>query len=160
MDEIIINAIIISIIACCYMGFSLFINRKIGKRKETMKIQAKMNEINKQLRQAMKDKNEAKIKEAEAKQKEILPLMTQTMFNSLKPMIIIIPVYAIIIWIITIIIPVFSIDLGFGIPMFHPSNIYGTRGFFVLMTFIIGLPAGLIVSHFEKKQMLKEQQND
>ncbi len=151
------DIIILIVIAFFYMCFSLFINRKIGKRKETMIIQHKMNLINKELRQAMKDKNDVRIKEAEAKQKEIMPLMTKVMFNSFKPMIVIIPIYMALIWGITSIIPVFSIDLGFGIPMFHPGVVYGTRGFFVLMTIIIGLPLGFIISSIEKKQMLKEQ---
>ncbi|MCC7552835.1 DUF106 domain-containing protein [Candidatus Micrarchaeota archaeon] len=160
MDELIINALIIVVIAVFYSCFSLFINRKIGKRKETMEIQAKMNTINKELRQAIKEKNDSKIKELEKQQREIMPLMTKVMFNSLKPMIVILPAFFIIIWLVTSIVPSFSIDLGFGIPMFHPGTVYGTRGFFVLVTVIIGIPLGMIVNHFDKKSMANENQNN
>ena len=105
----------------------------------------------------MKERNEAKIKELEAKQKEMMPLMTKVMFNSFKPMIVILPTYIILFWLINMIIPSFAIELGFGIPIFHPRTIYGTRGFFVLITLIIGFPLGLVVSHIEKKNLIKEQ---
>lgn len=157
MDELTMNAIIIIIIAICYACFSLFINRKIGKRKETMKIQAEMNEINKELRKAIKEKNDAKMKELEIKQREMMPLMTKIMINSFKPMIVIIPIFMAIIWIIQIIVPSFAINLGFGIPIFHPEPIYGTRGFFVLITFIVGFPLGLIINHIDKKKMVNNK---
>ncbi len=159
MDEITMNIIIILAIALCYACFSLVINRKLGKRKETMKIQAQMNAVNKGLRQAIKEKNESKIKELEKQQRELMPLMTKVMFNSLKPMIVILPVFFIVMWFIEMIIPVFAINLGFGVPFFHPGPVYGTRGFFILVAFIIGVPLNLIVNHIDKKNMMKEKEN-
>jgi uncharacterized membrane protein (DUF106 family) len=79
--------ITILVIALLYLGLSLTMQRKLVNTKHVRELRLKMNEINKELREMMK--NKAPQETIMAKNKEMMPIAAEQMRSSLKPMLII-----------------------------------------------------------------------
>ena len=85
------TVIIIIAIGIAYVAFSTFAQRKVGNPKKMRELQQRMNALSKELNQLVK--SNATKEEIAKKQSELMPLMSENMKTSIKPMLVILPVF-------------------------------------------------------------------
>ena len=126
---------------------SYAVNKTLGKRDEVRAKQKRFNDHMKEMQDAMKRNDEAKLKELQSREKEMNDAMMQTMFLPFRAFIVIIPLYYII-WnyVLPALFPNYSITLPFSLPggidfwnasAWRPT--FGARGFFIWSTVVAGM---------------------
>jgi uncharacterized membrane protein (DUF106 family) len=166
MDDSTIAFFVITFTAVIYSSIALHINKTIGNRKRVKEIQAEMNRISGMLRKTDYD-NEAARKQAEAEQEKIPKLMTESMVLQFKPLLIILPIFAILSYFVRTTFSNFVIKLSFAIPTFpyywlllrfdlstFPNwrDQFGTFGWLLLSVLFSGLITQLVVDQIEKRR--------
>jgi uncharacterized membrane protein (DUF106 family) len=166
MDDPTVAFFIITLSAVIYSTVALHINKTIGNRKRVKEIQKEMNSISAKLKK-MDYENDAGRKEAEEEQGRIPKLMSESMVLQFKPLLIILPVFAILTYVIRTSFPYFAIKLGFSIPTFpyywlllrfnmdtFPNwrNEFGTFGWLLLCVVFSGLIIQIVVEQVEKRR--------
>ncbi len=89
--------------AVAYTLISIFAQRKLTNPKRMREIQYKAKMMQKEMNEMMK--NKASQEELMAKQKEFMPLMGEQMKNSMKPMLVILPLLLIVYYVIMPVLP-------------------------------------------------------
>jgi uncharacterized membrane protein (DUF106 family) len=114
-------------------------------RKRLLEIQNQINQYNKEYTQAIKERNEEKIKELEEKMKEMPKLMWEMLSINLKSTLLILPVIIIVPYALKNIFPNFTITLPTKIPVvkfnnfsFEMRNVFGSYGWFWISFLICG----------------------
>jgi uncharacterized membrane protein (DUF106 family) len=166
MDDPVISFFIISICAVIYSAVSLHINRTVGNRKRVKQIQQEMNAISAKLRK-VDYSTDAGRKEADEEQARIPQLMSESMVLQFKPLLIILPIFAVLTYAVRTAFPSFLINLGFSIPTFpyywlllrfnfdtFPNwrNQFGTFGWLLLCVLFSGIVTQIVVDQFEKRR--------
>lgn len=139
-------AIIMAIMGIAYAIGVTTLQRKIVNPKRMREVQLKSQVLQKEMNKLVKEK--ASQEQILAKQRELLPLMNESIKNSLKPLIIIFPVFILI--------------YDYGIPKlpFVTSSPGGAQWIFFVSALVSGLVAGIIVYFIDKKAMKLQQQKD
>jgi len=139
MDEPTVAFFAITLTALVYTAFSIHITGVIGNRKRVKEIQEEMNRISAKLREI--DYNtEAGRKEAEEEQRKIPALMNESMMLQFKPLLITLPLFLIMSYIVRTLFPNFVIKLAFALPIFIQNldrfpnwrDEFGPLGWFIL----------------------------
>jgi len=165
MEDSTVAFFIITATAMIYSALSLYITRTLGNRKRVKEIQEEMNRISAGLKKV--DSTEARRKEAEKEQAKIPGLMTESMILQFKPLVVILPIFAVISYLVKTFFPYFQIKLGFSVPTFpyywmllrfnldsFPNwrDEFGTFGWFILCLVFSGIFIQLITDAFEKRR--------
>ncbi len=134
--------IIIIVIAVAYAMLAVIIQRKLSNAKRLREIQAEISKVTKEMNKMMKDK----VPEAQivAKQKEMMPLLGESMKSSMKPMFVILPMFLIVYYVLVPMIP-------FGAPA-TPKSI---QQFFFIVVFISGIVSAIVLMIYDKQQTKK-----
>lgn len=166
MDDPTIAFFIITISAVIYSAVSLHINKTIGNRKRVKEIQNEMNQISAKLKK-IDYESDAGRKEADEEQSRIPKLMSESMMLQFKPLLIILPIFAILTYFIRTSFPYFAVKLGFSIPTFpyywlllrfnfdtFPNwrDEFGTFGWLLLCVLFSGLVIQIVVEQVEKRR--------
>jgi len=154
------------IIAAIGIGTSFLISllmEKYGNRKRIKEIQGEINKVNKDMMEATKRKDEAKLAKLEKEADKLPALMKESMILNFKGMAIALPLIIIAPWIVINAFPGFIITLPFNLPVpFRSANIidwrstFGPNGWFWI-TFIF-LGGALQIVHSQVKNMKKDKQ--
>ncbi len=164
-----VTFVIITVTAVVYSALSLYVTRFLGNRKRVKEIQEEMNRISAMLRKV--DYNdEAGRKDAEKEQEKIPKLMSESMILQFKPLIVLLPIFAILSYFVRESFPYFAIKLGFSIPTFpyywlllrfnfdtFPNwrDEFGTFGWLLLCVVFSGLIIQVVVDQMEKRKRSK-----
>lgn len=135
------------VFALVFAFFSYFLNKTLGKRDEVRATQKKFNDHMKEMQEALKRNDEAKIKELQKRDKELNEAMMKTMFLPFRSLIVVLPVYFVL-WnyVLPALFPNYVITLPFSLPgrmdfwsadAWRPT--FGARGFFIWSTVFAGL---------------------
>jgi len=150
--------------AVAYAFLAYFLNKKIGRRDEVKELQKKVNEYQKELKDAYSRKDEAKIKELNAREKEMMDSMKQMTLLPLRTMVIILPLWFVIFYfILPTLFPNYILsNMPFSLPssiaFWQPwKNWLGARGLFIYATVFAGLFVELVFARIEKKIFQKQQ---
>lgn len=136
--------VIIAILSIIYAIVSVAIQRKLSNAKRLRDIQAHISMVTKEMNQMIKDKvPDAQIS---AKQKEIMPLLSESMRSSLKPMFVILPMFLIVYYVL---IPM--------LPFSAPSTPKSIQSFFFICVFVAGIVAAVTLMVYDKKMTKKEE---
>jgi uncharacterized membrane protein (DUF106 family) len=166
MDDPTVAFFVITISAVIYSAVSLHINKTVGNRKRVREIQEEMNRISAKLRKVGYD-TEAGRKDADEEQSKIPKLMSESMMLQFKPLLVILPIFAILTYAIRAAFPYFAVKLGFSIPTF-PSywlllrfnletfpnwrDEFGTFGWMLLSVVFSGIIIQIVVDQIEKRR--------
>lgn len=136
--------LIIVAIAFVYTIIIVALQRKLSNAKRLRDIQAHISVVTKEMNKMMKDK----VPEAQilAKQKEVMPLLKESMMLSMRSMVVILPMYVIMLYVI---IP--HISLGTS------ATTSSIRNFFIIVVIALGLVAAIIMMVYDKSQVKKEE---
>lgn len=166
MDDPTIAFFIVTVSAVIYSAVSLYINRTVGNRKRVKEIQAEMNRISAKLRK-IDYSSDAGRKEADEEQAKIPKLMSESMILQFKPLVVILPIFAVLTYLVRTSFPYFQIELGFSIPTFpyywlllrfnfdtFPNwrNEFGTFGWLLLCVLFSGIIIQTVVDQMEKRR--------
>jgi uncharacterized membrane protein (DUF106 family) len=169
MEDPIVAFFVITASAVIYSAISLHINKTIGNRRRVKEIQEEMNRISAKLKKVGYE-SEAGRKEAEIEQERIPKLMSESMMLQFKPLIVILPIFAVLTYLVRTTFPYFSIKLGFSIPTFpyywlllrfnldsFPNwrNEFGTFGWLLLCVVISGILIQVITDRIEHTRRRK-----
>lgn len=135
---------IIVVIAVAYALFAVVIQRKLSNAKRLREIQAQISKTTKEMNLMMKNKvPEAQIM---AKQKEMMPLLSESMKSSMKPMFVILPLFLLVYYVLIPMIP-------FGAPA-TPKSI---QSFFFTVVFVVGIATALVMMVYDRQQTKKAE---
>ncbi len=130
------------------------IDRILGVRKETNALQKEVNAWNKEYLDAVKAKDDAKVKKLAENEKEMMSKMTKMMFLPFKSALFAIPLYILFHWLLT---SNLQKDLTFTLPFPVPNfnivtwdNIVGVTGLFILALIFFGLIINLLIPKLEE----------
>lgn len=134
-----------------YVLLSVFIQRKLSNMKKVYEIQNVIKTKTDRLSELAKLENASK-EELNALQKEIMSLMPEAMKHQMKPILVLLPLFVIIYYML---LP-FLFSASAANMKFTSFNLtYQTLFFYT--TFVLGLIASLTISVYDKKKMKKEQ---
>ena len=148
----------ITLCSAVYVLFSQTVTRKFGNPDRVKQIQAEIADTNKRYSDALKTKDESKIKKAEADQGRIFTLMTESMKYQFIPLIVILPVLFVFAPILRGQFPLFEITLPISLPVLTGGfslqwrSLFGAYGWFIVCAMFTGLLSYAIVEIFVKKK--------
>jgi uncharacterized membrane protein (DUF106 family) len=169
MEDSTIAFFVITVTALIYSAISLYVTRFLGNRKRVKEIQEEMNRISAMLKKA-DYATDAGRKEAEKEQGRIPKLMSESMMLQFKPLLVLLPIFAVISYLVRTFFPYFAIKLGFSIPTFpyywlllrfnfdaFPNwrDEFGTFGWLLLCVVFSGILIQIIVDRMEKMRRSK-----
>ncbi|VVB65440.1 Uncharacterised protein [Candidatus Gugararchaeum adminiculabundum] len=150
----------VTLVAILYAIFSHFITLKLGNRQRVKEIQARVNQITKEVQEASKRGDS---KTAEKLQGEMSPLLMESMKHQFKPLLVIFPLLFILPGMLRSYFPFYSIKLGFALPVFIQNfdrfpnwrDFFGPVGWFWVFVLFFSLFLQLVFSmkdRFAKKK--------
>ena len=159
MEDPTVAFFVITVTALLYSAMSLHISKTIGNRRRVKEIQDEMNRISAKLRKLDLNSESGK-KEAEAEQGKIPELMSESMMLQFKPLVIMIPIFLLLSYIVKNVFPTFTIKLAFALPIFIQNldrfpnwrDEFGPLGWFVLCLLFSGLLMQFIIDKTTKKK--------
>ncbi|HQT44904.1 MAG TPA: EMC3/TMCO1 family protein, partial [Candidatus Micrarchaeota archaeon] len=77
---------VVTLVAVVYAVISFVIQRKVGNYARIKEIQKLSNDVSKELSEASKSKDQARIDAAMKKQGDVMPLMSEMMMLQMKPL--------------------------------------------------------------------------
>lgn len=129
--------IAIVLIAIAYAIVNITVQRKISNAKRMRQINAQMTKLSKELNDMIKNKaNQAEI---EAKQKEMMPMLKESMMSSFKPMFVILPMFALVYYVL---IPMLPFSVG---------HVKGVQELFFITVFIVGFVLAMVLLVRDRK---------
>jgi uncharacterized membrane protein (DUF106 family) len=139
-------AIIMVVLGLAYAMGVTILQRKITNPKRMREVQMKSKILQKEMNDLVKSKASQEL--ILAKQKEMLPLINESMVSAIKPLIIIFPLFILI--------------YDYGIPKlpFIASSPGGGQWVFFVSALVSGLVAGIVVYFIDKRAMKIQQQKD
>ncbi len=132
--------IIIIVMAIAYTIISIAVQRLLTNPKRMRQIQAKVQLLQKEMNEMMK--NKAPNEQLMQKQKEFMPLMGEQMKSSMKPMLVILPLLMLTYYVI---IP--------NMPMISSSYIASSKTLFFIVVFAVGMVAAIVIMVYDRKKM-------
>ena len=140
----------LAVIAIAYALFSVAVQRhpKIGKRQRMYEIQAQMKQASDEMNAMAK--NGASKEDMMAKQKEMMPLLSESMKLQLKPMLVVFPVLIILYYFL---LPM-SFPKGLTIDLLSFKLSY--QYFFIIVSFVVAFPLSMIFMAMDKKRYGKK----
>ena len=136
--------LIVAVIAIVYALAAVVIQRKLSNAKRLREIQAQISKTTKEMNLMVK----AKAPEAQimAKQKEMMPLLGESMRSSMKPMFVILPMFLIMYYIL---IP--------KLPLGADATPKSIQSFFFIVVFVVGIITAIIMMIYDKQQTKKAE---
>lgn len=129
--------IAIVLIAVAYAIVNITVQRKISNAKRMRQINAQMTKLSKELNDMIKNKaNQADI---EAKQKEMMPMLKESMMSSFKPMFVILPMFALVYYVLIPMLP------------FSAGHVKGVQELFFITVFIVGFVLAMVLLVRDRK---------
>lgn len=138
--------VVIFLTSLAYVLFSLLVRRRLTNMEKMKAIQEKMKEHNKLLADAIKRKDEKKMKMLEAEQAKIMPEMMKSTLEQMKPMIIILPVFILLFGFVKTTFGFYYMWLGVGIPFLHEPVVWIAPDLFFLFVIPLGIILGMVVN--------------
>ena len=141
--------ILLIVIAVAYTAVSVAAQRLLSNPKKMREIQARVQIMQKEMNAMLK--SNAPQEELMKKQKEFMPLLGEQMKNSMKPMLVILPLLLLLYYFI---IP--------HIPIIASNNIKSSKTFFFIAVFGLGIVSAIVVLLYDRKktkQEMKEMEN-
>ncbi len=145
--------IMLIVIGVAYVGFSIFAQRKVGNPKKMRELQQRMNALSKELNALIKQN--APKEEISKKQSELMPLMSENMKTSIKPMLVILPVFFLLYYLI---LPTAFNPIAHDYMPFLFSMKLNYLGVFFACVFILGIGTSIVIMIYDKKMAKKEKQ--
>ncbi|MEM0154938.1 MAG: EMC3/TMCO1 family protein [Methanothrix sp.] len=146
------TVIIIIAIGIAYVAFSTLAQRKVGNPKKMRELQQRMNVLSKELNQLVK--SNAPKEEIAKKQSELMPLMSENMKTSIKPMLIILPVFFLLYYLV---LPTTFHSIANEYIMFLSMKL-NYLGVFFACVFILGIATSIIIMIYDRKKTKIERQ--
>jgi uncharacterized membrane protein (DUF106 family) len=134
--------ILIVVMAIIYTSISIAAQRLLANTKRMRQIQAKVMVMQKEMGEMLK--RNAPAEELAAKQKEFMPLIGEQMKNSMKPMMVILPLLLITYYLVIPNLPISSALLG------------GSKELFFILVFGIGMVAAIAILIYDRIMIKKE----
>lgn len=147
------TVIIIIAIGIAYVAFSTFAQRKVGNPKKMRELQQRMNALSKELNQLVK--SNAPKEEIAKKQSELMPLMSENMKTSIKPMLVILPVFFLLYYLV---LPTTFHSIANEYVLFLGSMKLNYLGVFFACVFILGIATSIIIMIYDRKKTKLERQ--
>jgi uncharacterized membrane protein (DUF106 family) len=155
-----VSTIIIAAIGVCSSLLVSVLMEKFGNRKRIKEIQDEINKVNKELMEATKKKDDAKIAKLEKEADKLPALMKESMILNFKGIFIAFPIIIIAPWLAVNIFPGFVITLPFNLPVpFRSANLvdwrntFGPYGWFWVTFVILGGAVQLIYSTIKNRKI-------
>jgi uncharacterized membrane protein (DUF106 family) len=139
-------------IGLIYIAFSIFAQRKIGNPKKMRDLQQRMNALSKELNQLVKQN--APKEEIAKKQSELMPLMSENMKTSIKPMLAILPVFFLLYYLI---LPTAFHSIANEYILFLSMKLNYTGVFFACV-FVVGIITSIVIMIYDRKKTKLERQ--
>ncbi len=142
-------ALAIILIGAIEIVVSTLLQRKLVNTKRNREIQYRMNKISKEVREMIKNKEPTDA--INQKQKEMMPLASESMRMTLKPMLAVFPLF---IFIYYVVMGMFlsgwqKYIVNFIVPMHY-------RTFFIVFVLIVGMVVGIAISIYDRKKSKEE----
>ncbi|MEM3827203.1 MAG: EMC3/TMCO1 family protein [Candidatus Micrarchaeaceae archaeon] len=143
-------ALSIVAIGVVYAVFSVFLQRKLVDPKRMREIQYKVSQLSKELNALIK--NNATKEEISKKQGELMPLMSENMKKQFKPMIIILPIFLFVYYVLlgALYSGVANDTVEFIIPLHY-------RGLFFATVLILGFVLSIVILVYDRIKAKEEQ---
>jgi uncharacterized membrane protein (DUF106 family) len=134
-------------LAVVFAFISYYVNKTLGKRDEVRAIQKRFNDHVKEMQEALKRNDDAKLKELQKQDKELNDAMMKSMLLPWRSFIVILPLYFVV-WnyVLPALFPGYAVTLPFSLPgrldVWNSSAwrpVFGARGFFIWGTVLAGL---------------------
>ena len=144
--------IVLVAIGIAYVVTSTFLQRKLTNPKRMREIQAKIQSISKEMNALVK--NKAAQEEIAAKQKELMPLMSENMKVSFKPMLALLPIFLLLYYVL--------LPAGFKSVASDYVVLFGLKlgylGLFFATVLILGLAKSVVIMIYDRKKAREERQ--
>ena len=138
--------IVIIIVGVAYTLLSVFLQRKLTNPKRMREVQARLKQITTELNTLMK--NNGSKEEISERNKEIVPLMKESMQTQMKPMLVILPLFIVIYYVLLPAIP-----LGLTAAEIATKNV---QFLFFVTALVFGFAASGAVLLYDRKLAKKE----
>lgn len=155
---------VITLTSIIYSIFSLHVTKTLGKRTRVKQIQEEVNRISKRMPDTHKMSEKEKL-EFQKEQDKLPSLLSESMSLQFKPLLISLPIFIVLSYLIKTYFPYFSIQLSFSIPTFpyywlilrfdnFPNwrDTFGPFGWFILTLLLSSLMAQAIIPRIEKRR--------
>ncbi len=134
-------AIALIAIAALYVVFSVYLQRKLVNPARLREVQETIKAKTKELNELSKSNAGAEV--LAQKQKELMPLLNETMKMQFKPMLVILPIFVILYYLL--------LPLAFHGTVSFFSIKMSYQLFFILFSFVFGIIASIAVSLHDRK---------
>ena len=146
-------ALVLVALALGYTVLAVFLQRKLSNPKKMRHLQNRSNQLSKELREMMK--NKAPQEAMAQKQKELMPLMSESMKTQMKPMLVVLPLFFLV-W--YVLLPMtfaqYSGDtINFIVPL-------GYKGLFFLVLFVGGMVSSISIMLYDRKKAKEEARSE
>ena len=139
--------IILVALAIGYVALSTFLQRKLANSKRLIEIDAIMKKKMAELKEHAKNEEHELMM---AKNKELAALMKESTTARLKPTLVILPVFFILIYVI---LPALIPSNSFSVTIM--SFKFTAETFFVAVAFVIGFPSSMVILAMDRKKAAK-----
>lgn len=146
--------ILLVVLGIIYVAFSTLVQRKVGNPKKLREMQQKLNALSKEMNALVKQN--APKEEIAKKQSELMPLMSENMKTSMKPMFVILPVFFLLYYLI---LPTAFHSVANQYTIFPLLNMkLNYLGVFFACVFVLGIATSIIIMIYDKKIAKREKQ--
>lgn len=135
---------VIIVIGIAYTILSVFLQRKLSNPKRTRDIQARLKNLTVELNTLAR--SNAPKEEIDARNKEIMPLMKESMQMQMKPMLVIVPMFLVMYYVL---LP--------AIPLGITTAAKSVQLLFFVTVFILGLISSAVVLIYDRNVTKREQ---
>jgi uncharacterized membrane protein (DUF106 family) len=146
------TVILLIAIGLLYIAFSTLAQRKIGNPKKMRQLQQRMNALSKELNALVKQN--APKEEIAKKQSELMPLMSENMKTSIKPMLAIMPVFFLLYYLV---LPTAFHSIANEYITFLSMKL-NYLGVFFACVFVVGIATSIIIMIYDRKKTKLERQ--
>jgi uncharacterized membrane protein (DUF106 family) len=139
------SMVIVVALAIVYAASTVVLQRKLSNAKRMREINAKIQKVTKEMNQMVK--NKAPEAEIAARQKEIMPLLHESMKSSLKPMFVVLPIFLVVYYLLLPMLPFAA----------AANNTKGVQGLFFIVVFITGMVLAITMMIHDRKMTKLEE---
>lgn len=141
-------------VAIAYALLAVFLQRKLSNMDKMYELQDQIKAKSNELMELTKKNTSKDI--LDAKQKEVMGMVSQSMRFQLKPMLVVFPMFLIVYYLA---LPAVFAPIVAG-TVFNIFGIsFGYQGLFILVAFIIGFGASMLLMSLDKKRLKKAKEN-
>ncbi len=139
------SMIIVAVLAIIYAACTVVLQRKLSNAKRMREINAKIQKVTKEMNQMVK--NKAPEAEISARQKEIMPLLHESMKSSLKPMFVVLPIFLVVYYLLLPMLPFAA----------AANNTKGVQGLFFTVVFVTGMVLAVAMMVHDRRMTKLEE---